>query len=137
METKIKYLIYTSTPIGFDEENINSILEISRINNSNNKITGCLVYRSDLYFQYLEGPIKELENTYNRIIKDKRHSNIVKLSENSTTRRLFASWAMRGDPLLTSMWTNEDVKKGVAQKLSFDEAFKLFEKFAREIDQFN
>ncbi len=137
MEFKIKNLIYTSKPEGFNESNIKSILEISQKNNAKNKITGCLIYRFDLYFQFLEGPTKELEFTYNKIFNDRRHSDIIKLSENSTERRLFASWAMRGDPLITSMWTNEDVKKGIVQKLSSSEALKLFKKFARDIDQFN
>ena len=109
LETKIKYLIYVSTPLGFNKKNINSILEISNLNNKKNNITGCLIYRSDLYLQYLEGPSIELENTYNGILKDNRHSDIKKLSENNTKRRLFANWAMRGDPLITSMWNNKDV----------------------------
>ena len=68
---------------------------------------------------------------------DKRHTEIYKLGENSTKRRLFANWAMRGDPLITSMWTSEDVNNGVVKKLKSAEALKLFEKISREIDQFN
>ena len=63
-------------------------------------------------FTVLEGPQKELELTYNKILSDKRHTDIQKLSENSTKRRLFTNWAMRGDPLMTSMWTNKDIKDG-------------------------
>ena len=137
LETKIKYLIYVSTPLGFNKKNINSILEISNLNNKKNNITGCLIYRSDLYLQFLEGPSKELENTYNGILKDKRHSDIKKLSENNTKRRLFANWAMRGDPLITSMWNNKDVMEGTVKKLKSADAFKIFEKVSREIDQFN
>ena len=137
LETKIKYLIYVSTPLGFNKKNINSILEISNLNNKKNNITGCLIYRSDLYLQYLEGPSKELENTYNGILKDNRHSDIKKLSENNTKRRLFANWAMRGDPLITSMWNNKDVMEGTVKKLNPAEAFKIFETVSREIDQFN
>ena len=130
-------MIYVSTPFGFNKKNINSILEISNLNNKKNSITGCLIYRSDLYLQYLEGPSKELENTYNKILNDKRHSNIKKLSENNSKRRLFASWAMRGDPLITSMWNNKDVMEGTVKKLNPAEAFKIFETVSREIDQFN
>lgn len=96
-----------------------------------------MVYRFDLYIQYLEGPSKELEKTYGKILKDKRHTDIKKLSENTTKRRLFTSWAMRGDPLITSMWNNKDVKEGTVKKLNSAEAFKLFETISREIDQFN
>ena len=133
----IKNLIYVSNPIGFNEKNIKNILETSNINNKKNKVTGCLIYRQDLYLQFLEGPQKELEFTYKKILCDKRHTEIYKLGENSTKRRLFANWAMRGDPLITSMWTSEDVNNGVVKKLKSAEALKLFEKISREIDQFN
>ena len=116
---------------------IKNILETSNINNKKNKVTGCLIYRQDLYLQFLEGPQKELEFTYNKILSDKRHTDIHKLSENSTKRRLFTNWAMRGDPLMTSMWTNKDIKDGKVKKLNSNESLKLFEKFSREIDQFN
>ena len=56
------------------------------------------------------------------------------MSENNSKRRLFASWAMRGDPLITSMWNN---KEGTVKKLNPAEAFKIFETVSREIDQFN
>ena len=133
----IKNLIYVSNPVGFNEKNIKNILETSNINNKKNKVTGCLIYRQDLYLQFLEGPQKELELTYNKILSDKRHTDIQKLSENSTKRRLFTNWAMRGDPLMSSMWTHKDIKDGKVKKLNSNEALKLFEKFSREIDQFN
>ena len=133
----IKNLIYVSKPVGFNEKNIKNILETSNINNKKNKVTGCLIYRQDLYLQFLEGPQKELEFTYNKILSDKRHTDIHKLSENSTKRRLFTNWAMRGDPLMTSMWTHKDIKDGKVKKLNSNESLKLFEKFSREIDQFN
>ena len=59
------------------------------------------------------------------------------MSENNTKRRLFANWAMRGDPLITSMWNNKDVMEGTVKKLNPTEAFKIFETVSREIDQFN
>ena len=59
------------------------------------------------------------------------------MSENNSKRRLFASWAMRGDPLITSMWHNKDVMEGTVKKLNPAEAFKIFETVSREIDQFN
>ena len=114
----IKNLIYVSNPVGFNEKNIKNILETSNINNKKNKVTGCLIYRQDLYLQFLEGPQKELEFTYNKILSDKRHTDIHKLSENSTKRRLFTNWAMRGDPLMTSMWTHKDIKDGKVKKLN-------------------
>ncbi len=133
----IKYLIYTSIPSRFDESSFNEILSTSQTNNSKDNITGALIYRPDLYIQFLEGPVDSVDQTYKRIEKDKRHGDIHKLAEATTDRRLFTSWAMRGDPLETWMWSHEDVQNGVIKKLNPEEAFSTFNKLSRDVDQFN
>ena len=134
---KIKHLIYSSSPIDFSDDVIHNILNSSQVNNNNNNITGALIYRLDLYLQFLEGPEKELDEVYGKIKNDTRHSNIFKLREDITERRLFASWAMRGDPARTWMWSHDDIANGLLRKLSPLEALNIFTKISREIDQFN
>ena len=107
---KLKHLIYYSVPTTFDEETIEEILLKSRQNNAQSNVTGALICRSDLYFQYLEGPIDEVNKTFKKIELDNRHKNIQKIKEDETTRRLFASWAMRDDPVKSWMWTRTEVK---------------------------
>ena len=58
----IKHLIYFSKPTIFDETHTNEILQKSRENNQKHGITGSLVCRSDLYFQFLEGPIEAVDD---------------------------------------------------------------------------
>ena len=134
---KLKHLIYYSVPTTFDEETIEEILLKSRQNNAQSNVTGALICRSDLYFQYLEGPIDEVNKTFKKIELDNRHKNIQKIKEDETTRRLFASWAMREDPVKSWMWTRTEVKAGILTGIKPKEAFEAFERLSREVDQFD
>ena len=134
---KLKHLIYYSVPTTFDEETIEEILLKSRQNNAQSNVTGALICRSDLYFQYLEGPVDEVHKTFKKIELDDRHKNIQKIKEDETTRRLFASWAMREDPVKSWMWTRTEVKTGILTRIKPKEAFEAFERLSREVDQFD
>ncbi|PQM60938.1 MAG: blue light sensor protein [Rhodobacteraceae bacterium] len=133
---QLKHLIYFSKPTVFDTKNIESILTTSRKNNNETDVTGALICRSDLYFQFLEGPKDSVEATFQKIKLDTRHSEIYKIKDDLTNRRLFASWAMRDDPVHTWMWTREEVKNGILTRIAPNEAFATFERLSREVDQF-
>ncbi len=134
---ELKNLIYVSKPSTFDDKIIEDILSCSRENNVSSGITGALICRSDLYFQFLEGPIESVQKTFERIKVDRRHTEIQKLKDDITTRRLFASWAMRFDPVEKWIWSREQIKKGSLKQVSAADAFKVFEKLSRDVDQFN
>ena len=134
---QIKHLIYTSQPVKFDDVNISNILKSSQRNNSENGITGALIFREDLYLQFLEGPDNKVVEAYEKIKDDGRHQNVLKLKENLTDRKLFTSWAMRGDPVKTWMWSYEDVENGIVNKLTPEDALAIFARLSREVDQFS
>ena len=133
----IKHLIYSSKPINYDDVSISDILKSSQNNNKNDGITGALIFREDIYLQFLEGPENKVDKAFNKIASDPRHKNVLKLKEDITDRKLFASWAMRGDPVKSWMWSYEDVDNGIVKKLKPEDAFAVFKKLSREIDQFN
>ena len=133
----LKRLIYFSKPTIFDDHQLQEILRISRLNNHQKGVTGSLVCRSDLYFQFLEGPITAVDETFQKIRLDTRHTEIQVVNQNLTNRRIFASWAMREDPVHTWMWTREEVKNGLLTRIKPNEAFETFERLSREVDQFN
>ena len=135
-QNDLKHLIYFSKPTVFDEANTDNILATSRKNNTETNVTGALISRSDLYFQFLEGPIESVDATFKRIKLDTRHSEIHKVKEDLTNRRLFASWAMREDPVHTWMWTREEIKNDLLARIEPGEAFATFERLSREVDQF-
>ena len=129
-------MIYASTPFGFSEGDLDHILIKSRFNNDKNNITGALLCRDDLYLQYLEGPEKEIESTYSKIITDDRHTEVQLLKSGMSTRRLFANWAMKDDPVRSWMWTKEEIDGRVLERVTETEAMEIFIKYARETDQF-
>jgi hypothetical protein len=115
---------------------LDHILIKSRYNNDKNNITGALLCRDDLYLQYLEGPEKEIDLTFSKITEDDRHTEIQLLKSGMSTRRLFANWAMKDDPVQSWMWTKEEIDGGILEKVTEAEAMKIFVKHARESDQF-
>jgi len=133
---ELKHIIYASRPFGFDDAVLKSILLSSRNNNTKSNVTGALICRSDLYLQLLEGPEDAVDQTFQRIQRDDRHLELHPLKEGKTDRRLFASWAMRDDPVKTWMWSFDEVKNGLVRKLSPEEALFVFKRLSREIDQF-
>ena len=136
MAITIKHIIYASTPFGFSRSDLDHILIKSRYNNDKNDITGALFCRDDLYLQYLEGPEKEIDLTFSKITEDDRHTEIQLLKSGISTRRLFAKWAMKDDPVQSWMWTKEEIDNGVLEKVTEIEGMEIFVKHSRETDQF-
>lgn len=95
----ISSLIYVSirTSQCTDTE-IEKILESSKKNNPDWNITGVLLYTSNRFIQYLEGPYDQILELYNRIKTDDRHRNVllINLAKEALEERVFPSWAMGG-----------------------------------------
>ncbi len=70
------------------------ILASSRKNNPSNGITGVLCTNNYIFLQMLEGGRKEVNETYNRIVADKRHHDVQILNFEEITERKFAVWSM-------------------------------------------
>lgn len=132
----IKQVIYVSKPVGFDDKILDSILVQSKRNNEKNQITGALICRSDLYLQYLEGPAHKIDFVYSKIKLDSRHTNVKLLEDARSKRRLFSNWAMRDDPVKDWMWTQKEVADAIFERLSKNDAMKIFVQHSKEIDQF-
>ena len=130
-QVEIKHVIYTSRPTFFDNDVLDGILHTSRANNINCEVTGSLIFHSDLYLQLLEGPTKSIDDLYQKILKDSRHAEITKLRDENTDRRLFASWTMKSDVFKSWM-----LSRGALNELTSDDAFQVFDRLARETDQF-
>ena len=136
MTSNLRHIIYASTPFGFSKSDLDHILIKSRYNNDENGITGALFCRDDLYLQYIEGPEKRVELTFSKINEDDRHTEIFLLKSGISTRRLFANWAMKDDPVKSWMWTREEIGSGILGKVTETEAMNIFIKHSREVDQF-
>ncbi|MGB6150734.1 MAG: BLUF domain-containing protein, partial [Pricia sp.] len=72
---------------GLSTFNINELLKISRANNTVNDISGCLVYYNRRFIQILEGSQEAVQKLYQKIKKDKRHTQVRVMAENPIEKR--------------------------------------------------
>ena len=128
---EVRHVIYISKPTHFDHLVLENILTKSRAKNPSAGITGNLVYHADLFLQFLEGPRIAVHKLYETILADNRHSDIIKLRDESFNRRLFASWAMKNEGHQSWMLSRTEIAR-----MNSDEALQLFDRMARENDQF-
>ena len=88
-------IIYLSSGVKvFSDEEINSLLDISRKNNANNDITGLLLYADGNFLQIIEGEKEAIEMTYQKILNDSRHKNIILITNEPIKKRSFSDWKM-------------------------------------------
>jgi hypothetical protein len=89
-------LIYVSTAAKLmTKDDLQTILMESMRHNSDNNITGILLYDQGSFCQVLEGSKKEVLTIFKKIKKDKRHFNVVTISEKEIEYREFSAWSMR------------------------------------------
>jgi Sensors of blue-light using FAD len=123
-------LIYASRPFGFDDLALTGILESARRHNVRDAITGSLICREDIFLQILEGPEDKVRETFARISRDDRHTDIGNVWTAPIDKRLFPEWAMRHDPAQSWMWTRDDVTAGVLAKATHQDLHAVFVKLA-------
>jgi hypothetical protein len=63
--------------------------------NSDNGLTGLLVYGQSCFLQILEGDRADISATYLRIAGDPRHTDLVLIDVSTIAGRSFPEWAMR------------------------------------------
>ena len=119
-------LTYASHPFGFDDPMLAGILLDARRCNMRDGITGALIVRGDIYLQLLEGPRNAVEDAYQRIRRDDRHTDIRGVKRTRITERLFPEWAMRDDPARSWMWTADEVAQGAAEKATSEQVLSIF-----------
>lgn len=93
-------LVYTSTVTnGLSQAGIEDILKVARRNNSKHGITGLLCFNSRYFLQCLEGPRRIINETYEKIMSDERHKELVILDYKEIACREFTDWAMGYVPI--------------------------------------
>lgn len=88
-------LMYCSrTAGGVDPEELGHLLRQSRIDNAAAGITGMLCFSEGLFIQVLEGGRGPVNQLYQRILADPRHTDVVLLVYEEIAERRFAGWTM-------------------------------------------
>lgn len=105
----IELVYYSISNTEITSEILSDILITSRDFNSKNNVTGCLLYHNKVFLQLLEGEKETVENLFEKIKDDKRHSNIVLIEK--VEERLFSDWSMAFHELNSSkMSINQFIK---------------------------
>jgi hypothetical protein len=90
-------LIYKSrSSVTIDRGIVRDILHASLDRNREADVTGALLATSTHFLQVLEGDFDEVNETFQRIARDTRHSQLKLVSFGPEEKRLFEGWAMRG-----------------------------------------
>lgn len=91
----MKYLVYVSSAVSLmSPEELSTLLQVSRRNNERDGITGMLLYKGGTFIQAIEGSEEAVATLYTRVLKDPRHTHIIKLLESTTEERMFPNWSM-------------------------------------------
>ena len=92
----LETLIYTSTATGdrLTDEELGTILSVSRRNNRAAGVTGMVLYAEGFFVQALEGKPEAVKETFVRILGDSRHTRVLKLYKTSIPMRNFPDWPM-------------------------------------------
>ncbi|CAM2937182.1 BLUF domain-containing protein [Vibrio neptunius] len=89
-------LVYVSKAVQrLEQEQLEQILSKARKNNTNNDITGLLLYDGyGTFIQVLEGPEDSVESLFLKIKTDTRHTNINRIGFHHIRTRSFPDWKM-------------------------------------------
>lgn len=88
-------LIYTSSMSRHCTlEEIDNILNQSRTRNTDKNITGVLYYSNQFFFQCLEGELSDIEQVFQSIAQDKRHTDVQLVDISTIDNREFGDWSM-------------------------------------------
>jgi hypothetical protein len=99
MENNLYRLVYISRNEIIGDEatirrEIEQILVSARQKNPQANITGALMFNAGSFAQVLEGPHDDIQDTFERIQCDPRHSHVVMLSLEPVKEREFSNWSM-------------------------------------------
>jgi hypothetical protein len=88
-------LLYASHAVGkVDCTLIQEIMQQSHVHNPQHGITGILCHSDKLYMQVLEGGRDAINALYAKILRDRRHTDVVLLNYEEIGERRYAGWTM-------------------------------------------
>lgn len=90
----LRVAYFSSAAVEPDAETLSSILSASRRNNARLGVTGLLCHHDGSFLQFLEGEDATVEALYQRILRDPRHKDVLKMMGEPAEHRAFADWSM-------------------------------------------
>ncbi|WP_375434693.1 BLUF domain-containing protein [uncultured Hymenobacter sp.] len=94
------HIIYISRAVHpLSDQDLQALLSQCRRDNAQHNVTGVLFYSHGNIAQLIEGEPEILEPLFEKISRDGRHSNVVKLVSKLISVRSFPDWSMAFHPL--------------------------------------
>ncbi|MFT7571546.1 MAG: hypothetical protein ACI9JL_002588 [Paracoccaceae bacterium] len=91
----IRQVVYVSSGSReYTAAELEDVIATGRRNNAANDLTGILLYYHGNFMQPLEGAADAVEETFQRISADERHTGILKLQDTEVEARSFPDYAM-------------------------------------------
>jgi hypothetical protein len=85
----------SSSRKGIALKEVEEMVEKASKFNSDNGITGIMLFKSGIFLQLLEGEASKINVLFeSKIKKDDRHSNIIEMFNIPTEQRMFEKWSM-------------------------------------------
>lgn len=101
----LRAIVYVSTATRLlSLAQLETLLFEARDLNSQNSVTGVLLYSDGDFMQCVEGPQQAVEETYERIRSSRKHSNIIELLDEKIDVRGFPDWQMGFSRATRSEW---------------------------------
>ncbi|MGM0531432.1 MAG: BLUF domain-containing protein [Bacteroidota bacterium] len=93
--TNLIHIVYVSFAYkALSEKELEALLTGIRKKNEQRNVTGLLLYNDLNFIQVIEGTEETIHNLFKAIEQDTRHTNVVKLLEESIENRAFPDWSM-------------------------------------------
>jgi Sensors of blue-light using FAD len=119
---------------------IRAITTSSWSNNLRDDITGALIYNRRWFAQVLEGAETPVSKTFERILCDRRHSQVTLISMQPVTKRLFDGHPLRvvalGEPNDNVVRHYCDGEKFDPRRMRADRISDLIEAIAADFEEF-
>jgi hypothetical protein len=97
------HIVYMSRAVRpLSDQDLQELLDQCRRDNAAHHVTGVLFYSHGNIAQLIEGDEDVLEPLFEKISRDGRHSNVVKLVDKPITARSFSDWSMAFHPIESS-----------------------------------
>lgn len=91
---RVKYVSQFARDLSPEE--IQQLVRLAAEKNARMDVTGILMTSGRLFYQILEGPTAHVDQIYQSILQDDRHSHVLVLeSEGGVKKRFFPDWSMR------------------------------------------
>ncbi|MCT7994573.1 BLUF domain-containing protein [Laspinema olomoucense] len=125
---RLTYISKFSRTLSHDD--IEAIGRVSAHKNQQANVTGVLLCLDGIFFQILEGEAEKIDQIYDRILADERHTDILCLkSEGEVVQRMFPDWSMQ----TINLDENTDLLIGPIKVLlqTLTESHRVLEKYTQ------